>query len=316
MKKVLAIILASIVMLSMMSVSVSATGDTMATATKVTFGTKYQNELTESDGTDFYKIVLTESGKVTINATIFLDVYLGVYDEKGNDVINKYTYFSVAYQPMDLYNIVMDLYLTSGVYYVDFRRAHEAGEYRTTFSFESAKESIKENQGGSNESLNEAFNIELNKKYQGQIAENEGKDFYKFTLKNKTKVKMDINAFQYVYCSVCDENGAIVKDFSLLGYNYNINTSYEVELDDGVYYICFSKGNGHCGNYDFTISQVGVTVPDEPSEPDEPETPSTPENPEEPGSSSGEEPFFITILVAIWEFLVNVFMFLFGWILM
>lgn len=318
MKKVLSAILVAVMMFSFVTIGVSAAGDTMATATKISFGTKYTGTINASNTRDFYKIVLAESGKLTINTTVFMNVYMGLYGENGENIINRS--LSIAYTAMNLKNEVIDVYLTSGTYYLDFNRhvgsSNNIGEYNITFTFESANESFKEVQGGSNESLNKAFGINLNKKYYGQMAKNENKDFYKLEISNKTKIKIDLNVFPYVYCSICDENGKVVYDAGMLGYNYNMNISKEIELESGIYYLCFSKSNGTCGNYNFTISEIGVTVPEEPTTPSEPETPSTPENPEEPGSSSGEEPFFITILVAIWEFLVNVFMFLFGWILM
>lgn len=259
MKKALSVILVTIMLFSFVSISVSAFGDTMNTATDISFGTKYSGEITKSNEKDFFKIVLTESGKLTINTTVFINVYLGIYDENQKSVFNEY--LSIAYTPMDLKNEVINLYLTSGTYYLDFTRAagssKNVGQYNITFTFESANESFKEIQGGSNEIMSKAFNVNLNEAYYGQIAKNEEKDFYKFTIRNETKIRVELNVFPYVYCTICDENGAIISDYPMLGYNHNINTLVEFNLKSGTYYLCFAKSNGTCGNYNFKISTIG-----------------------------------------------------------
>ena len=162
MKKVLAIILASIVMLSMMSVGVSATGDTMATATKVTFGTKYTGTINKSNTRDYYKIVISQSGALTINTTVFEDMYYALYNEDGGTLVADG--LSTAYTAGGLANKIFTTHLTAGTYYFDHHRWGVDGDYQVKFTFESANETIEEVNGGINEKLTHASDISLNKR--------------------------------------------------------------------------------------------------------------------------------------------------------
>lgn len=73
--------------------------------------------------------------------------------------------------------------LTKGTYYfVVERDGSYTGNYSFKLDFNSAGESFTETGSGSNNTMSSANTINVNNKYNGQIAKNDEKDFYRFTL--------------------------------------------------------------------------------------------------------------------------------------
>ncbi len=143
MKRITSIFLAFIVTLSFLAINVSAAGNNMNDAEVVTVGRQYTGEINSSDSKDFYKIVLSESGKLTVNTTVFVTLY---YDFLGlnGEVIEKYGYISTSYSGVGFVNEIITYELTAGTYYFVFYRAHNDGDYNVIYKFESANETVKE----------------------------------------------------------------------------------------------------------------------------------------------------------------------------
>ncbi len=271
MKKVMSILLTVMLMLSVLSVNVFAAGNSMSDATIVVLGQQYTGSISKSDDMEFYRIELTESGKLTINATVFFNVYYGIYGANGN-TLDADT-ISIAYTGVNFKNKVIELEVTSGTYYFDFHRwsgsSDNTGDYNVTFSFLSAEESFKEIQGGSNENMATASEVEFNTRYNGQIAVNEKSDFYKFTVDEKTKITVNLHTSSFVYSSVYDSNGAVLYESGGVRYDYNGgNATKELELEAGTYYYNVRSWNAYCGNYFFTITNPNIDTqePDEPND--------------------------------------------------
>lgn len=271
MKKAMSIMLAVMLLLSALSLNAFAAGNSMSNATTVVLGQQYTGSITKSDDKEFYRIDLTESGKLTINTTVFFNVYYGVYGANGN-TLDADT-ISIAYTGVNFKNRVIELEVTSGTYYFDFHRwsgsSDNTGDYNVTFSFLPAEESFKEVQGGSNENMATASEVEFNTRYNGQIAVNESSDFYKFTVEEKTKITINLHTSSFVYSSVYDSNGSVLYESGGVRHDYNGgNATKELELEPGTYYYNVRRWNAEYGNYFFNITNPGVNI-QEPEDPND-----------------------------------------------
>ncbi|MGN1194651.1 MAG: fibronectin type III domain-containing protein, partial [Acutalibacteraceae bacterium] len=171
----------------------------------------------------------------------------------------RYQYWNNVSEQYDMNTVV---HLTSGIYYFCVERSDGTGNYNFNLGFTGANESFKETTGGINNTLATASKISLNTKYNGQIADNDSKDFYMFTLPSSGNIKLSINANIYkTNYYIYDSKGTVVWE---LRYQYWNDTSKKytntqtITLSNGTYYFCIEKSDG-CGNYNFTIS-LNVSV--------------------------------------------------------
>jgi len=67
----------------------------------------------------------------------------------------------------------------------------------TSKNIGATSESFTETLYGNNQNLSESDTISLNTLYRGQIAQNDGKDFYKFTLTSSGEINISLEAYIY-----------------------------------------------------------------------------------------------------------------------
>ena len=258
MKKALSVLLATVLLLTcipLSTVSVSAYGDSISTATSISLNRYYSGEITAANERDFYKFTLTESGEVTLNMTAYIEeLACYIYNISGESVWEVRYDWNWDTQVLQV-NEALDL--TSGTYYLAMcMNWGKVGDYSFKLGFDSTNENFSEGQGGNNNTLTVADKITFSKKYNGQIALNDEKDFYKFTLTKSGEVAISINAyFEEVACYIYDANSN-----SYWGgkYDWNWDTqalqiNEKVDLTAGTYYLVFVKDWGKTGNYDFTL---------------------------------------------------------------
>lgn len=319
MKKVLSVILVAVMMFSFVSIGVSAAGDTMNTATKIAFGTKYEETLTESNERDFYKFTLTESGKISINIVGYCYTIMSfLYDANGNEI---WYYTQSISSSTGMSTSTTNLHLTSGTYYFAVTRRSGEGTYNFKINFVSANESFKETNGGINESMATASAIEINKLYKGTLSENEERDYYKFTISSSEKITLEACTYIKAICyEIYNENGNEIwyyNDYISSGSDFSKET-VTLNLNPGTYYLCVYRNINDSvdGNFSFSFSDGGTVTPYEPpvapSEPSTPSVPDTPDTPDDSDNSSDSTIDITWIFVAIWEFFVSIFNFIFG----
>jgi len=231
-------------------------GNSIATATPISVGGTYNGSITNYNERDFYKITLTSSGELNVKLTSYIDrTYFYVYDEDGKSVYDGFVRADSA-SGQGLIDFTMDL--TSGVYYIGVVQCRDdIGNYKIKTSFISANQSFEEVNGGSNNSLIYANKIELNKTYNGQIAYNDNRDFYKFTLNKSEKINLKLTSYIFrVYCNIYDKDGKTVYSKYVganRGEEYCV-LDEDINLEAGEYYISFSKWMNDTGNYNFKIT--------------------------------------------------------------
>ena len=122
--------------------------------------------------------------------------------------------------------------------------------------FTSAGESFTETDNGSNNTIAAANSISVGTTYKGQIAKNDAKDFYTFTINSSGKYTLSSNAaitwLDYrIYDSMGDRiwnNGYAANSAG------NITVNETLELSNGVYYLGVERNSGDTGNYSFKIA--------------------------------------------------------------
>ena len=241
--------------------SLTKDNDTLANADTVSINKTYNAQIAATEKNDFYKFVLTESGKVSFDVTGYMS-YCGaisLYKSNG-DLIKQYDYLWSDYSTNRIEK-QLSAHLKAGTYYAAIENSEE-GNYRFALNFTSAKESCKESENNSNDTIDKASTVSINKDCKGQIAETEKSDFYKFTLKESGTVKIQFKGYMNTMESICayDSKKDVIKKWDYL---YQDSTIERIEkectlyLRAGTYYLGFENNTtsyGRDGNYTFNIN--------------------------------------------------------------
>lgn len=255
MKKFLSIILASLIIFSTLSVAASAAGDSLSAATSISLNKTYSGTISNSSTKDFYSFSLSSSGRLRIkfSSSIYrLNMY--IYDSDGDNIWSSGTVYCDSNTEEISYDKTVDL--TAGKYYFSVVKNAYNGDYSFKLSTTSAGESFSESNGGNNNIMGSADSISLNKTYYGQIATNDIKDFYKFSVSSGTvsiKFSSDIYRLNlYIYNS----NGSQEWSSSTIYCNSStgeISYNKDISLSSGTYYLAVVM-NSYTGNYNFKLS--------------------------------------------------------------
>lgn len=163
-------------------------GNSLETATPIEFDETVGGAITDNNKVDFYTFTLPSSGRLSLYAPAkFRYVEYDLYDVFGNQV----DYWEPTWNSTTgeaLTNTSIDL--VAGVYYfsVKCNYGNYTGSYSLRFSFKSANESFAESLNRRNNSVETADTVAFGRTYNGQIAWNDTKDFYKITLPSSGRV--------------------------------------------------------------------------------------------------------------------------------
>ena len=235
--------------------STDKAGNTLAEATPITFNTQYNGTISVTNESDFYKITLPSSGYVTLNGTAYMQwIYINLYNANGVRLSSYNPSWNSVTQQIA---ISYGYYLTGGTYYLDFdQNLSYTGEYTFLLGFVDSNESFPETDNGVNNTLDTASPINFGPEYLGQIAINDEKDFYKFTLPSSGRIQIDLTfPVEYVYLYLYDING---NQLWRSNPNWNstlreIRFSQSIDLILGTYYFAVSKDGSRYGNYKYSI---------------------------------------------------------------
>ena len=100
--------------------------------------------------------------------------------------------------------------------------------------------------------MSTASSAVLGKDYKGQIAINDDKDFYKFTLSSSLTISIRLDAtIEAVYVKLYDENGKELKSWSKWknDTSQKINMAETAVLEKGTYYLAIVRYGNDCGDY-------------------------------------------------------------------
>ena len=238
------------------------TNNSITTANNIAIGTTYRGQLTNKDTKDFYKFTLSTSGELTLDATANLRyIYYYLYDGTGKQIwYANPNWSSTTGQSVKTYTH----HLTSGTYYLACAKEGSTGTYSFKFSFVSANETFKETGNGTNNSMPVANGITFDTLYCGQLALNDTKDFYKFSLSSGTTVTLNASAIgmHYIYYTIYNSAGTQQwrKNPSWNSTLGTIESSYDIVLPAGTFYLAVEK-DGNYGNYSFTLTRQQMNTP-------------------------------------------------------
>lgn len=223
-------------------------------------GSTVNGVLTENgDDENYYKFTLNSSGSIQITMSAYMqrvDLYL--FDENADELWKDSPSWNSTSEVITVNNTV---FLTAGTYYFCVGKYYDYsyGEYRFTLDFDSSLETFSEYNGGSNNTLEQANVINTNgMKYRAQMALNDEKDFFRFTLSSSGKVNFSATFYKMksIYWKLYDENG---EELCTDNPWYN-STTENITVDDityltkGTYYLSISTYYDYSfGMYDFSI---------------------------------------------------------------
>ena len=235
--------------------SIESAGNSISDATVIPMKTTYSGIITSSNNADYYKFEINSSGRVVLTATAGMNwIYYYLYDSSGNQLWTKCAIWNST---SNMSNISESLDLNKGTYYfVVGQYGSTTGNYSFMLDFSSANESFTETGNENNNALMTANNISLATKYDGQIALNDDKDFYKFTLSSSGRIDMSATAGMYgIYYYIFDSLGnQLWTKCAIWNSTSNMsNISESLDLNEGTYYFAVEQ-YGHCtGSYTFII---------------------------------------------------------------
>ncbi len=258
-KKIISMILAVALVLSLAVGFVSAAGSNMDSATPINLGTQYNDSITALNTQDYYQFDLPESGrlKLQITAQIYKTNF-ALLDVNGSTVWEKtnQTWNSTSHE----YNLEEDVDLTSGRYYFVVRQyGNSTGAYSFTLTCTSANESFPETTGGTNNDMESASAISAGRTYYGQIANNDAVDYYKFSLTKSGRIHLDLTAGIYkTDYALCDANGYTLWEKTNQTWDkethvYSLEDDFD--LTTGTYYFCVRQYL-RTGNYSFKLTDT------------------------------------------------------------
>lgn len=205
----------------------------------------------------YYKFSLSSSGKVEMTGLAYMEwIYLYIYDENANEIWRTNPSWNSTSEVIAINDYV---YLTSGTYYFCVGYDGYDGNYNFKLETVSSNETFKETNGGSNNSLSTANVVSTNGQlYHAQLALNDEKDFWKFTLNTSGTVNWNATFYnmKWVYWNLYDAAGneLLSDNSSWNSTTTNIAVSRKFCLTKGTYYISTKLDSGWDGKYDFSLS--------------------------------------------------------------
>lgn len=223
----------------------------------VPFGSFINGQMAWNDEEDYYKIVLSSSGRLSVNVHSDVEMIGICLNDPDND---DYEWLDRRMEKGD------DSYrydLSAGVYYLEFSRysSNDTGTYSFKLSFAASGETYT----GDNDSFNAVRNsaaVPLKKTIKGHIAYNDSDDYYKIVIPAKARYSFRVGSnISRVGFRLYDSKENAVQDASYYTYHSHDkgSKSYIYVLDPGTYYLIFERNSRYeTGTYHFRIN---VSVP-------------------------------------------------------
>ena len=231
-------------------------GNSISTATSISLGQSYSGRITESNSQDYYRFTLSTSGMIRLRSTAYMQ-YLNykLFDSAGEELWSTIENWNGSTEQISLDETK---HLTSGTYYLAIERNGERyGNYSFSIAFTSAGETFKETKGGIDNSLGDAHSINMGTTYKGQIALNDDRDFYKFSLSTSGALNISsIANMQYLNYYFYDDAGnelwSTIENWN--GSTEQIVLNKTLYFTSGTYYLGIVRNGSRYGNYNFKLT--------------------------------------------------------------
>ncbi|MBQ6380651.1 MAG: hypothetical protein IJJ41_03495, partial [Clostridia bacterium] len=178
-------------------VSALGAGNSISNSTAISLEKNYSGTITADNTQDFYNFSIPSSGRITLELNSYMKyIRYDVYNSSGTSIWDGDTYWEWD-ETSGVGQKFVDIDLTQGTYYFSAKRNESNnGIYRFKISFTSANEGFSETGTGTNNTLQTANSISLSNLYRGQIALNDDKDFYKFSISSSGRITLELNSYR------------------------------------------------------------------------------------------------------------------------
>lgn len=223
----------------------SATNITFASARDLVFDASISEDTKDGDSLRYYKFTLSEASELVVRGNYAKDSWrkhFYLYDSSMTQLTDTDSYGSFN----------ASFFLTGGDYYLKF---DSFDDYNFVASANTLKESFVETQTTNNDVVSDASPIKMTKKYKGALTLNDDIDYYKFVVKKRGTVTLNLtNATNgSLKCAIYDKSlnsmhvNTVSKSKKIMG--------EKVVLPKGTYYFAVTKedNNDGVGSYNFQI---------------------------------------------------------------
>ena len=238
-----------------------------STANSIYIGQTVNGQIAINDSSDLYKLSLSTAGCLQLDITSYMTYYMiEIFDEAGSRV--WYTDNNAWNGNLKYRSDIHKMDLMAGTYYIKVTGAriqnsiwtddYSTGNYTFSLSFQTANETFAE----PNNDFTTANRIYLGQTINGQIACNDSKDIYVFSLTADTGVTLQVDSYMTYYTvEIYDVNGKLVWYTDDNYWNESVRYCkdiYDTELSAGQYYMCVSghryKGSSGWSTGNYTIA--------------------------------------------------------------
>ena len=235
--------------------------NTVDRAISINYGQKYNGNL-EAEECDVYKFTLNASGKLRINSVGNKVGIWGIdYIIKDEDNTEVWDATASDDSAIGQNKLNEEVELIKGVYYLEIKNNNfnHRFDYHFNVTYISANESFTETIYDNNNMLENSDIIKLDTAYKGQLAENDTRDFYKFTLNSSGKIKVFVNSQieSFVY-NIYDSEGEELLSRDI-DWDQDVGASRVndyIYLTKGTYYFRIGESyewKDYTGNYLFSL---------------------------------------------------------------
>lgn len=231
-----------------------ATNITFDTARDLNFNTSIAEELSYNDTKRYYKFSVSEASVLNLGIDKKSDATIDVYDEARTSVFNKRIHYT--------YESSMDIYLTGGNYYLGIETS---ASYTMLASIDSLSESFIETQDVNNNGSNTASAIAFGINYKGVMAQNDDKDYYKFTLPEASNVNISLTNSTKHTLKYTFYDGFVNKSYTNT-VRSGQKADQTITLAPDTYYLAITKEDDSAnGSYNFLLSSVKIVETPKPT---------------------------------------------------
>lgn len=227
-----------------------------ASATVINEGGTINGQLTENNREDIYKITFMKPGRLTMDMTSYLEYYnVSIYDSKGERIWNT----GNRYWNENLQYITENWYadLSASMYYISVTSVYgSTGNYTLATNFKEAGETISE----PNNDFSTAYRLNMNQEIYGQIAEDDDKDLFTFTLNQAEELGVAVTSYlEYYSVYIYNNSGERVWGNTSNRWNENVgyrSDNWKATLSAGTYYLEMNGSDRYTGNYTLRIGSM------------------------------------------------------------
>jgi hypothetical protein len=220
--------------------------------------------LSWSDSEDYYKVILQESGTITVNVSSYIEnIKIELSDDNGERIISDSIYDGKVNNPQKQ---TYEEHLEAGTYYIKISRGdwgNTTGIYQLNTKFQAAGNNEVEPNNGTD--IAQLLSLD-GQTVKGFLSWNDSEDYYKVILQKPRTITVNVSSYiENIEIELFDDNGERIIHDSIYGGKVNNpqKWTYEEHLEAGAYYIKISWGDwgNTTGLYTLNVQDPSIAKP-------------------------------------------------------